>query len=172
MNNQIHQMQLRFIATEDRLLFRLSTAEQVEFQFWFTRRYVKFLWQAMQHMLKISHGETKDQHSPQVQQALRSFQHEQALVDTDFASHYEESEQAEQPLGNEPVLLSQIQIKPSTDETQLLCLHPEDGEGVEIAMDTQLQHSFIQLLSDAVSKSDWDLNYNMGVQTAEKPTLN
>ena len=172
MSKQIHQMQLRFMPTEDRLLFRLSTSEDNYFQFWFTRRYVKFLWQAIQHMLHASHAGENEQHTPEVQEALRSFQHQQALADTDFDSHYEESEQPVQPLGDEPILLTQIQVKPHVDETQLLCLHPEEGEGVEIAMDIQLQHSFVQLLVDAVSKSEWDLNYSMGEDSKGKPTLN
>jgi hypothetical protein len=172
MPNQIHQMQLRFVATEDRLLFRISTTEHLEFQFWFTRRYVKFLWQALQHMLAQSYADITQSYSPQVQDALRSFQHEQAIHETDFSSDYEEAADRVKPLGDTPILLSQIQVKPSDDHTQLLCLHPENGHGLEIAMGTPLQHSFIQLLVDALNKSDWDLPYLKRNEPSEKPTLN
>ena len=52
MSEKIHQMQITFVPVQDRLMFRLNTTAQTEFKLWFTRRYVKLLWQVLQQMLK------------------------------------------------------------------------------------------------------------------------
>ena len=38
-----------------------------------------------------------------------------------------------------------------------LCFYPEKGQGVELAMDDRLLHSFCKLLADATAKADWAL---------------
>jgi hypothetical protein len=164
MTQKIHQMQITFVPVQDRLMFRLNTTDRAEFKFWFTRRYVKLLWQALQKMLsKTQSGMSAD---PQTKQAVLSFQHEKALARTDFATQYQEIPESRRPLGDEPVLVSKIQIKPGPDNTQVLCMHPEQGQGLEIAFDPILLHSFCKLLVEGVKKTDWDLEYRISDEVA------
>ena len=159
MSEKIHQMQITFVPVQDRLMFRLNTTAQTEFKLWFTRRYVKLLWQVLQQMLKKT--QTVVSADPQTRQAVLSFQHEQAIARTDFATQYQETPDSRRPLGEEPVLVSKIQVKPGPDNTQVLCLHPEQGQGLEIAFDPTLLHSFCKLLVEGVNKTDWDLEYRI-----------
>jgi len=159
MSQKIHQMQIVFVPVQDRLMFRLKTTDRAEFKFWFTRRYVKLLWQTLQQILsKTQSGMSAD---PQTRQAVLSFQHEQAIARADFATQYQEEPEIRRPLGEEPVLVSKIQMKPGPGNTQVLCLYPEQGQGLEITFNPTLLHSFCKLLADGVKKTDWDLEYRI-----------
>ena len=83
------------------------------------------------------------------------------LVIQYFATQYQEVPESRRPLGEEPVLVSKIQIKPGPDNNQVLCMHPEQGQGLEIAFDPTLLHSFCKLLVEGVKKTDWDLEYRI-----------
>ncbi|MBN1101836.1 MAG: hypothetical protein JXL84_00330 [Deltaproteobacteria bacterium] len=158
---KIHQIQIRFVPAEDRLMFRVRTTDQREFRLWFTRRYVKLLWKGLQQVL----AETQSVISPdpQTRQAVLSFQHEQAVAKMDFSTPYQQGSEAQRPLGDEPVLLTNIQMRPGPGKNQILRLHPEQGPGVELALDATWLHSFCKLLADAVRKADWDLTLQIAV---------
>ncbi|MFC1579669.1 hypothetical protein ACFL4N_02020 [Thermodesulfobacteriota bacterium] len=159
MGQKIHQMQITFVPSQDRLMFRVKTTDQTELKLWFTRRYVKLLWQVLQKMLGKTQSEmTAD---PRTRQAVLSFEHEKAVSGMDFATPYQETTEANLPLGDEPVLVSKIQVRPGPGTAQVLCLHPEQGQGLEIALDPRWIHSFCKLLAQGVKKTDWDLDYGI-----------
>ncbi|MBW1773950.1 MAG: hypothetical protein JRJ82_13810 [Deltaproteobacteria bacterium] len=159
MSQKIHQMQITFVPSQDRRMFRVKTTDQTELKRWFTRRYVKLLWQVLQKMLgKTQSGMSAD---PRTRQAVLSFQHEKAVSGMDFATPYQESTEANRPLGDEPVLVTRIQVKPGPGKAQVLCLHPDQGQGLEIALDPPWIHSFCKLLAQGVKKTDWDLDYRI-----------
>ncbi len=160
MSETIHQMQINFTPLEDRLLFRLNTTGKNEFQFWFTRRYVKLLWTTLQKLLAGTKA-AGTHPDPQARKAMLSFRHEKLLAQADFSKQYQQENRSQMPLGRQPVLLSKIQVKPGGAGSQVLCLHPETGKGLEIAMNETLLHSFCKLLSDGLRKTDWDLNYKI-----------
>lgn len=157
--NQLHQMQLRYVPIQDRLLFRMNTLEREEYELWFTRRYTQLLWRALTNLLEElqEDGET---FNPQARAAKVSFQHEQAISEADFAKPYEHG--LHRPLGAEPVLLARIRIKTREGGGYLLCLHPEEGRGIELAIDLSLLHSLLQLITDAVDNAGWDLALQLG----------
>jgi hypothetical protein len=160
MMQKIHQMQIVFVPEQDRLLFRLRTTDGSEMKLWLTRRYVKLLWNVMKQMLgKLHSGKDADGRTSEAQ---LSFQHEQALAKMNFATPYQEAPHAYRPLGEEPVLVANIQVKPGLENTQMLCMHPVRGSGIEIAMDSFWLHSLCKLLVGAVKSADWDLNLRIG----------
>lgn len=163
MNQKIHQMQMVFVPIQDRLMFRLRTTAREEFKLWFTRRCVKLLWQAVQQMLNnTKSGIISD---PNTRQVALSLEHVQVMKQVDFRTRYMEDPEIIQPLGDEPVLVSSIQIKRGADNIQVLCLRPEHGQGIEIAFDSTLLHTFCKLLEEGVRKADWDLGYRIGDYT-------
>lgn len=155
MTQRIHQMQIIFVPVQDRLLFRLHTTDRNELKLWFTRRYVKLLWQVLQQMLGGTQSGTST--DPRTKEAELSFQHEQALAKMDFSTPYRETPEVHRPLGDEPVLVARIQVKPGPENTRVLCMHPEQGQGVEIVLDSIWLHSLCKLLVGAVKRSGWDL---------------
>jgi len=165
---RIHQMQISFSVAEDRLFFRFNTTDKHEFRFWFTRRYVKTLWQGLEKLL-LKQTQTAYNVTPKVQKALLSFQHEQVVAKSDFSKQYEQDNMT-MPLGETPILLSRFQIKMAQNGDPILCFHPEKGSGVELNMDEKLLHSFAQLLTNAVNKTEWDLHYQIAEEQATPPS--
>ncbi len=159
--SQLHQMQVTFVPEEDRLLFRLNTSgrQSAEFRFWLTRRYVRILWSALLNMLKSQQPkEVKQEPIKQTMQIAK--QHQEAIEKADFQTQYQESHVF--PLGEQPILVSKVALKQSPAGSQVLCMHPQNGQGLEFDLNEQLLHSFCKLLHDSVTKAEWDLNLDFG----------
>lgn len=56
-------------------------------------------------------------------------------------------------------------INYSSRKGNVLCMHPESGKGIELAMNETLLHSFSKLLTDAVSVSGWDIELGLPADT-------
>ena len=161
----MHQMQLSYISTEDRLLFRVNTSARQEFRFWMTRRYTGLLWSALAKVIEES-GETPQDAAPQPvpdplsKSAEKELKHQELVSQSDFQTGYEESTYL--PLGDAPVLLFSIGIKPSPEGQAMLCMHPENGQGIEMVLNEQIVHSLCKLITDTTSKAGWNLNLSFG----------
>ena len=152
----IHQIQMSYDKLQDRILLRLSTSKRAEFRLWITRRYAKLCWTVLIKMLErdpqaAMHSDEK------VRRTMMGFQHADAVRGGDFAQPFESDPQS-LPLGTEPVLLSRITAKRNSDGQQFLCMHPEQGQGIDIAVNVELLHMISKLMVDAVSQADWNLH--------------
>ena len=152
---QLHQIRLQYDAQEDRRLLRISTQARQEFRFWLTRRFVKLLWPVLMRLLE-SHEQVRSQSDSHAKKAVLSFQHQSALDQSDFSTAYRE-QGLQRPLGEAPVLLAKIQVKSGSGGNQILCLHPLEGQGVELALTQVLLHSLCKLVADTVRTARWDL---------------
>jgi len=153
--SRLHQLQLAYAPVEDRLLFRLKTQDMTEIRLWLTRRLVARLWQPLLDQL-AGNEQVLRQEDPEAKKSVLQFQHEQAVAQSNFGQKFEEKVEA-LPLGTAPILVSKVQIKPGGAGKRTLCFYPEKGQGVELAMDDRLLHSFCKLLADATAKADWAL---------------
>lgn len=166
---KLHQIQVQFVPREDRILLRIKTTDKSEFRFWMTRRYVKLLWPIVVKMLEADQ-QILLQENPAAKSAVLSFQHEKALQKSDFSTKFAD-DSSKLPLGETPVLLAKIQLKRRDDGGNLLCMHPEKGEGIELGLNEVLLHSFSKLLGDAVSVSGWDIDLKISREiTGEETT--
>ena len=152
---RLHQLKLDFVPEQDRLLLRVSTDNRIEVRLWLTRRATRLLWPLMLQMLRSS-PEVALQSNPQARDALLGMQHEQALVQANFADPFEEAPR-EMPLGEEPILVVNIQASRNERGDQVLGLLPQQGQGLHLTLDNTLLHSLCKLLQNAVAKSDWDI---------------
>jgi hypothetical protein len=159
----ISQIQMSFVPLEDRILMRMSTLTAEGFQFWLTRRYVKLLWPLLLNML------AKDslvllQQSEDAKKEIISFQQEEAARNMDFSQSFEDNFDS-MPLGDKPILLAKAGAKTSPEGAQVLSLHPEACQGIDIALNQQLMHSLCKLLQDTVAKTDWDIDLARSLRT-------
>ena len=46
-NTRLHQMTVKYLPTEDRMLLRIATSEKTEYRLWLTRRFIGILWPAL-----------------------------------------------------------------------------------------------------------------------------
>jgi len=167
----IHQIQIRHDETEDRLLLRLSTTDNCEFRFWLTRRFTKRLWGMLVQMLEWDQV-VKQQVIPETRRTVLEIQHESYSRQANYAKQFEEPAQETPrrlPLGEAPVLLAKAKGKKGESGAQMLGLHPLQGQGIDITLDTRLLHIFTRLLREQVAKTDWDVNLALyeGVNQAE-----
>jgi hypothetical protein len=170
---QLNQIQCRYVPLEDRVLLRVNSTDHSEFRFWLTRRYVRLLWPVLSQLLQ-GDPQISQASDEQARQAILAFQHESALSQSTFSTAFKE-EQAKFPLGETPVLLARIQTKTTTQGQSILCLHPEQGQGIDLNMNKTLLHALIRLLTDAVQKAGWELETTLPVApgpSTEQMTIN
>ena len=164
---QLHQIRLQYDAQQDRGLLLVSTQARSEYRFWLTRRYVKLLWPVLTKLVE-SDEQVQRQTDQQAKKAVVSFQQEKALDESDFSTAYEK-QGLSQPLGAAPVLLAKIQVKQTENGARLLCMHPLNGQGIELAMNAVLLHSLCKLVRDTVQVAGWDLELGPSQPTADAP---
>jgi hypothetical protein len=163
----IHQIQMRYEKLQDRILLRVSTSARAEFRFWITRRYAKLFWTILIKMLE--HDPVAAMHADEkVRRTMMGFQHADAVRAGEFGKQYEETPSA-LPLGTDPVLLSRVTAKKNADAQQFLCMHPEQGQGIDVSVNVELLHMISKLLVDAVAQSDWDLKLAIDPDFALSP---
>lgn len=164
---QIHQIQIRHDETEDRLLLRLSTTDNQEFRFWLTRRFVKRLWAMLVQMLEWDQA-VRQQIDPDTRRTVLDIQHEGYAQQANYAKKFEDVPR-QLPLGDAPALLAKAKGKKAQNGMQMLSLHPQTGQGIDMTLDTKLLHIFSRLLRQAVAKTDWDISLGLhaGQQQSE-----
>jgi hypothetical protein len=154
-------MQVTYAPVEDRLMFRVNTKQRQEFRFWMTRRYIALLWKTILGHLRTR----KEKELPEetaaaaplpLKDALLAKDHEEQVAKSDFKTQYQESSYL--PLGEQPLLLFGIGIKDGPDGQFILCMHPQDKEGIEITLNDQITHSLCRLIADATAKAEWSLD--------------
>lgn len=155
---RLHQIRIDYHPEQDRLLLRVSTNDGAELRFWLTRRYIKGLWPALMKMAEVI-GEARIQSDPEVRKAVLEFEHEKAVRQADFATPYKAA--ANLPLGAEPLLVTKLRAQPDGRGNAVLAMHPAQGQGMDLAMDANLLHSFTRLVQGAVSKTDWDVRLEL-----------
>jgi len=157
---RLHQIRIDYQPEHDRLLLRVNTDEGAELRFWLTRRFVKGLWPVL---LKAAEtvGEARAQSDPNVRKAMLEFEHEKALQQADFATPYKAASNL--PLGAEPLLLTRLRAQPDGRGNVVFAMHPAQGQGMDLAMDTMLLHSFTRLIQGAVATTDWDIRVDLPV---------
>lgn len=154
---------MSYVPTQDRLLFRMNTKARQEFRFWMTRRYVSILWNTLMKLVNEAKPEEKDRVAAAnalkdsiAETAKAEIEHKEKVAKSDFETAYEESTYL--PLGEEPSLLFSVGVKPNPQGQAMICMHPENGQGIEMVLNDQIMHSLCKLLIDTTKKANWDLN--------------
>jgi hypothetical protein len=157
--SRINQIQIRYAPIEDRIVLRLNTADASEFRFWITRRYASLLAPALMRLLR-SDDKIQKHKEEKVQEAVMSFQHEEAISKANFAKTFQ-NQPRNMPLGAAPVLLSKLTVKQSADGNPVLCMYPEQGQGIDLALQKPLLHSISKLFADSLQEADWGIEFGL-----------
>lgn len=156
----IRQIQARYDELHDRVLLRLSTGEDTEFLFWFTRRFTRRFWDLLLKSLEQD-DLVRRQADAEARKAVLAMRHEGFLQESNFADPFEEKPY-QRPLGSEPMLVARADYMPGAKPGSFtLSLRPHHGQGVDLGLTAALMHSICKLLVDAVARSDWDLKLAM-----------
>lgn len=158
--SNLSQISMQFRPADDRLLLLLKTNDLAEFRFWMARRFVKGLWPTLVNCL-VSNEVVIGQARKQAKKTVLTFQHESAVAQSNFESSYD-SVVTSRPLGDKPLLLPRGNLKRNETNQPVLVLYPATGQGIELAIDKAMLHSFCKLLAQRIHKSGWDMKLGLG----------
>jgi hypothetical protein len=174
---QIHQMSVTYLPEQDRILMRINTTEGEEMRMWLTRRLMVGLWPLLtklltEHLLKLeSAGASLAGANPELKKMLADFRKEEFLQHADFDTPYEEG-QASLPLGEEPLLVTDVDAAPLAEGPLRLNFNERPASGdakprsFQMEMAPKLMQGLMHLLDQALLTSNWREPF---VQTAGEP---
>ncbi len=157
---------------------RVRTNTDEEMALWFTRRLCSHLWPLLHRVTTdlfavppnaVSDGGVDLDHiSLESRQMLVDMQRQQALQNADFSAPYQGGEKNKRPLGEAPLLVTEINITPhphATSGHMQLQIHfrevLEDNpqtRGFEMVLAADFMFNIMHLLENAIKQSDWGLN--------------
>ena len=163
---QIHQMSVTYLPEQDRILMRINTTEGEEMRMWLTRRLMVGLWPLLsklltEHLLKLeSAGASLAGANPELKKMLADFRKEEFLQHADFDTPYEEG-QPEHPLGEEPLLVTDVDAAPLANGPLRLNFNERPPNGAskprsfQMEMQPKLMQGLMHLLDHALLQSQW-----------------
>lgn len=156
----IHQIQLRFDATADRLLLQLRSSEAEIYAAWLTRRMVARLLPPFRQAVLQAGVQAVTPHAlpvPEARQMLEQAALQRPLPDTQFNTPFEAGEHSRHPLGTEPLLPDAADLKPAANGELHLVLRETRGRQLDIGLTPELATALLRLTDSALAVADWQL---------------
>ena len=169
MANHIKQLNVTYLAAEDRILLKLNTTDKEEFRIWLTRRLVRGLAQALggaERQLLGLEDPTSGRLTPGAR-AIQEFRREASTAGIDFGERFEE-DAGRFPFGAEPVLAVGCEIQ-LQGENASVALQLGNQRTLNFMLDVRGLHGTLAMLQKAVAHSDWDLGLEL--QSPAPPTV-
>jgi len=151
----IRQIQARYDAEQDRILLRVSRDDDKEFRIWLTRRFLSLILKALNQHLEID-PDISSQTSPSSKEEVKAFKREQALEQADFQQPFADSEES-YPIEQTVPVAFKLNYSLLRDGLLRLQLLPRQGEGLDFVLTSQISISFIEMLTAAGVKGQWQL---------------
>lgn len=167
MTDAISQLQMLYVAEEDRILFRVNSTGKKEYRFWVTRRYAILLAKVLSDH-KQSDPDISSQVTQQAKAAVQNFKKEKAMDDATFGEKFK-GEGNEYPLGQDIQLAFKLSYNRRDDGTLHLSVQPKDGQGISIVLNQDINTTLTQLLITAGHKGNWKLEEMFDQNSADSP---
>lgn len=149
MTDPLHQINVAYVAREDRLLLRVSTKAGNEYRIWLTRRLTRLLIAILRKQMEKHGGAPSLAASGDTRRMFR----EGAMNRS-----YESSRNSEFPLGESGILATRIQAGATGDGRLSLKLLPESEPGATLNLDKTLLYLFFNVLTQGIDQAQWDLS--------------
>lgn len=149
MTDALHQINVNYVAEEDRLQLRITTQGGDEYRAWLTRRYCRLLLAVLEQEMDKLGGQPAVASRPQTRELLHQGALEQPFQDDD-ARHL--------PLGEDGFLAYALNGRPREDGGLTLELRPRTGQGFTLNLDASLLFMLHNLLQQGISRADWRLH--------------
>jgi hypothetical protein len=156
----IHQMQMRYDPTADRLLWQLRTFGGELFAVWLTRRMLRGIWAPTQDMVTRGSMAKLMPHAtvmPEAREMMSQVVRQRPLPSAQFDQPFNNTA-ASQPLGTEPLLPVTFRLGPGPTPGGLLMeLKEEAGRNLSVQMSDELATALLRLIDQALVEADWGL---------------
>lgn len=155
----IHQIQVRYEATADRLLLQLRTTEAEVYAVWLTRRMLQRLYPPFRQAVaqaSVARATPQALPVPEARQMLEQAALQRSLQGADFAQPFASAD-ASHPLGAEPLLPDAADLRPGADGQLTLAVREPRGRRIEIVLNAELASALLRLLDSALVAAEWGL---------------
>ena len=156
----IHQIQVRYVALEDRLLMQIRTRAGEMFSIWLTRRMVSRLWPPFLEVVAtapLARQVPEATVLPEAREMLSQAARERPLPQADFETPFDRLPQAE-PLGPEPLLPSAMNLARAPQGGVVLRMRETRGRHLDIRLGDDLATALLRLIEKALGSTDWGLS--------------
>lgn len=154
---QIHQINVRYMPAQDRLVLRLNTTDKKLFRFFLTRRFTRELWQAL-NRFQEQDPEVEKHADPSVRSAVKSFRQENAVRKEQFGQKFDDAA-TEEPLGDHPVLVTGFGfVQRDEGRPNRMAFKLADGRRMTMGANQQIVVSLMKLIAQAMDQTEWNLD--------------
>lgn len=165
----IHQLSVRYLPEQDRILLSVNTTDGQELDLWLTRRMCLALWPQLNRMTIDHFAVPANAKSDgfvdltaldvNTRKVLADFRRQELLQTADFKTPYR-ANAGPRLLGQTPLLATEITMTPNTDQQVAIDFKEQlDPAGstrsVQLALQPQLVFSLVQMLSQALEHTQW-----------------
>lgn len=165
----IHQLSVRYLPEQDRILLSVNTTDGQELDLWLTRRMCLALWPQLNRMTIDHFAVPADAKSDgfvdltaldvNTRKVLADFRRQELLHNADFKTPYR-SNTGPRPLGHTPLLATEINMTPDADQQISINFKEQlDPSGscrtLQLALQAQMVFSLVQMLGQAMEHTQW-----------------
>jgi hypothetical protein len=157
----IHQINIDYDPSEDRVLMRMNTQEKELVEVWLTRKIALQLLPALEQLNVelLSHqvGMNTPAHDAQTKQLLADLAQQKTLENANFSTPFENNLESTLT-GARPLLVTQLQaslVEKKGLRVELTEKIPSSQRQLDLMLDIELLQGIQHLLSRAISSADW-----------------
>ena len=153
----IQQLNLSYIADQDRLLLRVGLSDNSELTVWLTYRITRMIWQLLNVEAHLPSANSIQAGTPP-QQAVQQFQQEvqttEALQKMDFQSPYTPRQEV---VNEQPMLVTNVLLHTQDGKPQGLEMPCLEGINVRINLNQELILALCNMLQLSCKEAAWEL---------------
>jgi hypothetical protein len=155
----IHQLQVQYDTTADRLLLHLRTGAAEVYSVWLTRRMLSRLYAPFRHVVTLANVAQTTPRAmavPEAREMLEQAALDRPLANADFGKPFLSAD-ASYPLGPEPLLPDSVDLRPGQGGQTLLVFREPRGRRIEVTLSHELSAALLRLVDSALAAAQWDL---------------
>ena len=153
----IQQLNLSYIADQDRLLLRVGLSDNSELTVWLTYRITRMIWQLLNVEAHLPSANSIQAGTPP-EQAVQQFQQEvqttEALQKMDFQSPYTPRQEV---VNDQPMLVTNVLLHNQDGKPQGLEMPCLEGINVRINLNQELILAICNMLQLSCKEAAWEL---------------
>jgi len=153
----IHQIQVRYEPTADRLLLQVRSTEAELYAVWLTRRMTARLFPPFRDAVTragVSQASPQAMPVPEAREMLEQAALQRSLPGTDFRTPFTDTG-GSHPLGPEPLLPAAIDLRPGAAGGVTIALREDRGRRLELSLTAELATALLRLLDSSLRTADW-----------------
>lgn len=156
----IHQIQLRYEPVADRLLLSVRTRAAEVYMAWLTRRMAARMAGPLRQAvarLGLPREAAASIPVPEAQQMLEQVARERPLKDASFGQPFAGTQDASFPLGPEPLLPAEVDVRLPTAGGLQITLRELRGRRLDLSLSDDLATGLARLLEQTLAQAEWAL---------------